>query len=113
MSDDARANLISTDALLLARHDRDAAQAADRAAHEVMVTAAPQHPGDDPVSRGLVDDLVAVLRGPGGVQSQLAEAAAELEANAEALEAAARTYYETEADAANRFAALAERLEGR
>jgi hypothetical protein len=107
-----RANLVSTHALLLAQYDRDAAEVAGGVAHEVTVTAAPRHPGQDPVSSSLVDGLLAALRGPGGVQSQLAEVTAGLKANAEALEAAARAYLEAEAAAAAPIAALGERLEG-
>lgn len=107
-----RANLSTTHALLLARYDRDAAEVARDVAHEATVTAAPQHPGNDPVSISLVDGLLAALRGPGGVQSQLAELAASLNANAEALEAAARAYHEAEAAATAHITALGGRLEG-
>lgn len=111
MADEA--NLVTTDALLLARHDGDVAAEAVESARELQVTAMPQHPGLDVVSRQFVDGLAEVLRGPGGIRDQLHAVADDFTVNAANLEAAARTYHETDADVAIGLTGIAERLEGR
>lgn len=83
--------------------DKQAADGVSAVAHDMRITAAPKHPGQDPVSVHFVNELVSVLRGEGGFVSRLAAISARLENSAELLEASRRTLQAADQDGAGSF----------
>ena len=83
--------------------DTHAADGISMIARDMRIIAAPKHPGRDPVSVHVVNELVSVLRGDGGFAPRLAALTERLRGSAEKLDAAYRQYQSTDQDAATAF----------
>lgn len=65
--------------------DQRAADKIDEVARDMRITTAPKHPGQDPVSTHIVEQLVSVLRGDGGLAPRLRTVTERLRRSAERL----------------------------
>jgi hypothetical protein len=83
--------------------DKQAADGVSAVARDMRITAAPKHPGQDPVSIHFVNELVSVLRGDGGFVSRLAAVTERLEKSAALLDASRRTLQAADLDVADSF----------
>lgn len=72
-------------------------------ARDMRIIAAPKHPGRDPVSVHIVDQLVSVLRGEDGLAPRLAAVLDRLRISATRLEASRRALQVIDQDAADTF----------
>lgn len=68
---------------------------------DMRITTAPKHPGRDPVSVHVVDQLAAVLRGDGGFVERLTALEARLDKSAKDLRSSLRLHELTDQDLAD------------
>jgi hypothetical protein len=87
----------------LVMSDRHAGDRIHEVARDMRLIAAPKHPGRDPVSVHVVDQLVSVLRGEGGLAPRLASITERLRRSAERLEATKLHVHATDQDSAEAF----------
>jgi hypothetical protein len=83
--------------------DKQAAEGLSAVARDMRITAAPKHPGQDPVSVHFVGELVSVVRGDGGFVSRLTAVIERLENSAARLDASRRAVQTVDVDAASTF----------
>lgn len=83
--------------------DRVAGAATEQVARDMRIIAAPKHPGRDPVSVHVVEQLVSVLRGEGGLAPRMAAVTERLRVSAGRLEESLHQYQTTDHDAVQRL----------
>ncbi|MFC4856815.1 hypothetical protein [Actinophytocola glycyrrhizae] len=83
--------------------DKQASDGVSAIARDMRITAAPKHPGQDPVSVHFVNELVSVLRGDGGFVSRLTAVTERLENSAAQLDASRRGLQSTDQDVVGTF----------
>lgn len=67
--------------------DRDAGDATEKVTRDMRIIAAPKHPGRDPVSTNIIEQLVSVLRGDGGLAPRMTGITERLRESAALLQA--------------------------
>jgi hypothetical protein len=72
--------------------DRDTSNVTEKMARDMRIIAAPRHPGRDPVSVHIVEQLVSVLRGEGGLAPRMTDITDRLRDSATKLELSLRGY---------------------
>jgi hypothetical protein len=90
----------------LVMSDRQAGDRIDEVARDMRIIAAPKHPGRDPVSMHVVDQLVSVLRGEGGLAPRLTAVTERLQLSAERLAASQRRVHAIDQNTAEALARM-------
>jgi hypothetical protein len=100
---EGRADIVTAVLSGLIMSDERAGDGIDAVTRNMRITAAPKHPGRDPVSVHIVEELVSVLRGEDGLAPRLAAVLDRLRTSATRLEASRRAYETTDQDTADTF----------
>jgi hypothetical protein len=98
-----RADIVTAVIPGLIMSDERAGDGIDAVTRNLRITAAPKHPGRDPVSVHIVEELVSVLRGENGLATRLAAVLDRLRTSATQLEASRRVHQTTDQDTADAF----------
>lgn len=98
-----RADIVTAVIPGLIMSDERAGDGIGAVASTMRIIAAPKHPGRDPVSVHIVDELVSVLRGEDGLAPRLAAVLDRLRTSATRLDASRRTHQVTDQETADTF----------